>query len=80
MKYQYNLTINVEDLTLDDWIEIANDMGNKPMRGFYQWIKHVSKETLSQYTLEDWEAIAEQLEQSDSWVYYRYKEYRNENI
>lgn len=69
-----NQTVDVKTLTLQDWLNICNSIGNNPMWAFYKWVEITSFD-LSELSLKDWEEIAEACDSDDRWAYYRFKEY-----
>lgn len=71
-------TINPGTLTLGDWIAIANDRGFKLGWALGAWMDTAFSDVLGSLTLENWEAIADAVDLSESWAYHRYKEYRTD--
>ncbi len=68
-------TIEIEQLTLSDWLTVASHCENSPKWGYHRWVEAQAPSSLEELSLKDWEAIAEAVGCDDRWAYYRYKEY-----
>lgn len=73
--HQLSQTAQPKELTLKDWLVLAEAVGNKPMWGYYEWIDIADRDDVKSLSLQDWEVIAEELERDEKWAYYRYKEF-----
>ena len=67
-------TVNVCELTLKDWQEIATSVDNSQKWALYNWLE--CSQSLSQLTMDDWLAVASQIGYKENWALLRYQEYR----
>jgi hypothetical protein len=68
-------TVDISKLSLRDWLNIAQTIGNAPHWGYFKWRESVSEDSLKQLNLEGWEAIAVELNFDKYWAHYQYQKH-----
>lgn len=68
LKSQIEQTINIENLTLGDWLAIAKHKDNSPMWAFFAWADGVPSEVLNNLTRQEISQIAEKVDRPSGWV------------
>ncbi|NET59599.1 MAG: hypothetical protein F6K47_26660 [Symploca sp. SIO2E6] len=72
---QLKPTIEVEKLTLADWLSLAQAIGNEPLWGFFRWLELTPSEVLESLSRKQVKEIAERLDYSIGWIESRITEY-----
>ncbi len=73
MKYNES-TVNVNELTLKDWQNIATAVDNSQKWALYNWLE--CSQSLSQLSMDNWLEIARLIGYKENWALLRYQEHR----
>ncbi len=66
--------INVKELSLGDWLSLANLLGNSDKWAYYNWRDNSDLKALN-ISLEEWRLIAERMDYSSKWASIQFGEY-----
>lgn len=69
----FEQTIQVSELTLPDWVSIAQATGKSISSAYYNWAATTSID-LASLTIQDWERIGQLCGFNPGWSYHRYRE------